>query len=329
MKINLKDKDILVDKDFYLEEIPDKQRKAVFENLFFNFKKENKVSFWLMLILSSGIATLGLSENSTATVIGAMIVAPLGQPIIAFGGAITLGWSNEAFKMCWIILVGTMVVIAVSYGLGTLLKIENPSNEILSRTSPDLRDLGIAVFAGAVGAYGYFRSEYSSVLAGVAIAVALVPPLCACGLMLESGKYVLANGGFLLFITNLIGIAFASILMFLISGIKHNRNLKWFYSGTVGVIIAGLTIVIPLTINYNRAFSRSKVEREIYADAIRILTKNHSKVYIDNISIQGSEAIIKIHPFPDSQIEIESIENEIQKITDLQILLQPTDSYNK
>ena len=329
MKINIEDKDVFIEKDFYSEEIPDKSRKAVFENLFFNFKRSNEISFWLMLLLSSGIATLGLSENSSATVIGAMIVAPLGQPIIALGGAISLGWSKEAFKMCWIILVGTLTVIALSYGLGLLLKKDNPTSEILSRTSPDLRDLGIALFAGAVGAYGYFRSEYSSALVGVAIAVALVPPLCTCGLMLENGKYVLANGGFLLFITNLIGIAFSSILMFLILGFKHNKSRKWLYSGIVAVIITGLAITIPLTINYNRAFSGPKLESEIYASATRILTIHYPKVYIDHISIQGSEAIITIYPFPDNQIEIESIENEIQKITNLQILLQPYNSHHK
>ena len=153
-------------------------RAAVINNLFLNFQDKWKISFWLMLVLSVGIASLGLSENSPATVIGTMIVAPLGQPIIAFGGAIALGWRREALRLAGIIFIGVLTTILTSFLFGLILKNSSPNDQVLARTSTDLRDLGIALFAGAAGAYGYYRREYSSVLAGVAIAVALVPPLC-------------------------------------------------------------------------------------------------------------------------------------------------------
>jgi uncharacterized membrane protein len=140
-----------------------------------------------MLFLSVGIASLGLSHNSTATIIGAMII-PLGQPIVALGGAIALGWTLQSFRMIGIIILGTIFSLGIAYLIGLTLPNLTP-NEQMIRTAPDLRDLGIAILAGAAGSYGYYRSEYSTVLAG-AIAEALVPPICACGLMLEQGHFL-------------------------------------------------------------------------------------------------------------------------------------------
>ncbi|MBK8517096.1 MAG: DUF389 domain-containing protein [Saprospiraceae bacterium] len=218
MEIDPNEKDLFVEKNFFSQNIPYADRATVFNNLFFNFKANWKVSFGLMLALSVGIASIGLSQNSSATVIGAMIIAPLGQPIVALGGAIALGWRRETFQMVYIIVVGAVFSIFISYLYGLLLRGETPNEQILIRTSPDLRDLGVAIFAGAAGSFGYYRSEYSTVLAGVAIAVALIPPLCACGMMIEEGHMILAKGSFLLFFTNLIGIAFAAILVFFFWG---------------------------------------------------------------------------------------------------------------
>lgn len=214
MKLIPKDNDIYIEKNFFKEEIPKESRESAMSDLFFNYKAHWKMSFWFMLILASGIATLGLSENAAATVIGAMIVAPLGQPIVAFGGTVALGWRNESVKMLGLLLLGAITVILVGFLFGLILNEANPNDQVLARTAPDIRDLGIAVFAGAAGAYGYFRSEYSSVLAGVAIAVALVPPLCTCGMMLEAQHFILAKGALLLFFTNFIGIALAAIMVF-------------------------------------------------------------------------------------------------------------------
>lgn len=158
------------DSGIFSESVPIDARAATFDLLFFNLKQQWELPFWLMLLLSAAIATLGLSENSAAVVIGAMIIAPLGQPIIALGASLTLGWGLQTVRMLGLITVGALSVIAVGYVFGTILPIATPNDQMLARTAPDLRDLGIAIFAGAAGAYGYYRSEYSTVLAGVAIA---------------------------------------------------------------------------------------------------------------------------------------------------------------
>jgi uncharacterized hydrophobic protein (TIGR00271 family) len=313
---------INIEKNFFSQDVPKEGRASVLNNLFFNFKEKWQISFWLMLLFAVGIATLGLSENSAATVIGAMIVAPLGQPIVALGGAIALGWRREGFRMLGLIFLGALTVIIVSYLFGILLETGNPNGQILARTSPDLRDLGIALFAGAAGAYGYFRSEYSSVLAGVAIAVALVPPLCTCGLMLEESRFILAKGGFLLFFTNLVGIVFAAILTFFILGMKHSKNRKSFVTGTIAIIIGGLAIFTPLTINYNNAANVVNFQSSTYNKAVLILNHSKNSPVIESLEISGTEALITINPYSSSSEEIDRLTKELQQSTGLQVILQ-------
>lgn len=322
MKILPTENDIYIEKNFFKKEIPAESRESAMSDLFFNYKEHWKMSFWFMLILASGIATLGLSENSAATVIGAMIVAPLGQPIVALGGTVALGWRNESIKMLGLILLGAATVILVGFLFGLILIDANPNEQLLARTAPDLRDLGIALFAGAAGAYGYFRSEYSSVLAGVAIAVALVPPLCACGMMFQAHHFILAKGALLLFFTNFIGIALAAITVFFFLGAKHTANSKWFYSGTIFVFLISLLILIPLSINYNLASTQSKNQTDIFEKASTILNDKENVLIIKNVTITGTEVIITISDLPTDKIAIKNLTKEIQKTTHLQVLLK-------
>ena len=108
MQIDPNEKDLYIEKNFFSQDIPLEERTAVFNKLFFHYKKDWQSSFALMLILSVGIASLGLSEDSTATIIGAMIIAPLGQPIVALGGAIALGWRIQTFRMLGVIFIGAI-----------------------------------------------------------------------------------------------------------------------------------------------------------------------------------------------------------------------------
>ncbi|MEO6820571.1 MAG: DUF389 domain-containing protein [Ginsengibacter sp.] len=311
-----------IEKNFYSQDIPVKERTYVLNQLFFHHKKDWLSSFALMLFLSVGIASLGLSENSSATIIGAMIIAPLGQPIVALGGAIALGWRLQSFRMIGIIILGTIFCLIVAYIIGLTLPDLTPNEQILIRTVPDLRDLGIAFLAGAAGSYGYYRSEYSTILAGVAIAVALVPPLCACGLMIEQGHFILASGSMLLFITNLMGIAFSAILMFFILGLKHKRNRRWFYTGTIITILLGSFTILPLALNYKNFNSGVQYQSSIYEKAGQVFSRAKNSPAIKNISIQGTAAIITIDPFPDNVKDEKSLITELEHTTGLQIFLK-------
>lgn len=328
MHIDPGSKDVFIEKNFFSQDIPVEERTSVFNSLFFHYKKDWQSSFALMLILSVGIASLGLSEDSSATIIGAMIIAPLGQPIVAFGGAIALGWRLQSFRMLVIIILGTVGSLLIAYLIGFTLPDLTPNQQILIRTSPDLRDLGIALLAGAAGAYGYYRSEYSTVLAGVAIAVALVPPLCACGIMLEQSHYILAGGSFLLFITNFIGITFSALLTFFLLGLKHKRNRPWFYTGTILIIILGSMIIVPLALNYKKFNAGSQFQSAIFKKASTVFEKSKDSPEIKNIFIQGIGVIITIEPFPRTKVEEQRLIRSLEHATGLQVFLQ-SDSTGK
>jgi uncharacterized hydrophobic protein (TIGR00271 family) len=325
MEIDPNQKDIFIEKNFFSNNIPVEERTAVFNSLFFHYKENWKSSFGLMLILSIGIASLGLSENSTATIIGAMIIAPLGHPIVALGGAIALGWRKQSFRMLGIIIIGTFISIILAYLVGLTLTDVTANEQILIRTSPDLRDIGIAVFAGTAGAYGYYRSEFSTVLSGVAIAVALVPPLCVSGLMIEEGHYILAKASFLLFATNFVGITFSTILVFFLLGLRQKHNRKWFYKGTIIVILTGASIIIPLALNFNSFNSAALFQSSIYAKTSKVLDLSKDSPVIKDISIQGGAAIIVINPFPKNPEDIDRLTSELERSTGLQIFLQSAD----
>ncbi len=321
MEIEPNTKDIFVEKNFYSQDIPVEERTYVFNKLFFHYKKDWQSAFALMLFLSVGIASLGLSENSTATIIGAMIIAPLGQPIVALGGAIALGWKIQSLRMIAIIIIGTICSVVVAYLIGLTLPNLSPNEQILIRTAPDLRDLGIAILAGAAGSYGYYRSDYSTVLAGVAIAVALIPPLCTCGLMLEQGHYLLAKGSMLLFFTNLLGIAFSAILLFFLLGLKHKRNRKWFYTGSFIIIFLGFATILPLALNYEKFSSGAQYQTSIYEKAGQVFANSKNSPTIKHLSIQGTAAFITIEPFPENKDDEEKLISELEQTLGLQIFL--------
>lgn len=322
MQIDPNEKDIYIEKNFFSQDIPLEERTAVFNKLFFHYKKDWQSSFALMLILSVGIASLGLSEDSTATIIGAMIIAPLGQPIIALGGAIALGWRIQTFRMLGVIFLGVIGSLFVAYLISLTLPNLTPSQQILIRTSPDLRDLGIALMAGAAGAYGYYRSEYSTVLSGFAIAVALVPPLSVCGLMLEQKHFILASGSMLLFITNLIGVTISALLVFFLLGLKRQRNRRWFYTGSIVIMLVGITILFPLALNYDKFSSGVQFQSLIYKKAGSISSHSKNSPVIKNISIQGNAAIITIEPFPTDKSDLEKLKTELEVATKLQVFLK-------
>lgn len=325
-QIDPNEKDVDIEKNFFSEDVPVEKRTAVFNKLFFHYKKDWKTSFLLMLLLSIGLASLGLSENSSAAIIGAMIIAPLGQPIVAFGGAIALGWRIQSFRMLGIIILGMVSSLLIAYLISLTLPDITPNKEMLIRTSPDLRDLGIAVLAGAAGAWGYYRSEFSTILSGVAIAVALLPPLCTCGIMLEQGHFILAEGSILLFATNLIGIIFAAILIFFALGIKNSQSRRRFFKGTILTLLFGGIIIIPLSLNYQKFNSGILYYNTIYEKAGKVCELSVNSPVIKELSIEGSGATIIIDPFPDDKNEEQRLIAELELATGLQVFLQESSS---
>lgn len=303
---------------------PSDARQGIFNSLFFNLKDGWQFPFWLMLILSAGLGSLGLSENSAATIIGAMIIAPLGQPIIALGASVALGWPRQFLRLLGLIIIGAICVVAVGFGIGRLLPTATPNTEVLARTAPDFRDLGIAIFAGTAGAYGYYRAEFSTVLAGVAIAVALVPPLCTAGLMFDEGRYVLASGGLMLFATNLIGITAAAIFAFFAFGVAQaDQRRGWFIGGTIATLVAILLILVPLAANYKRLASGSLQLRRAYQAADEALKAVPGDPVVAGVSIDGALVTIRVIGLTNDPVMLQHLTDAIQKQLSLQVDLVP------
>ncbi|WP_051358223.1 DUF389 domain-containing protein [Rubidibacter lacunae] len=181
-----------------------------------------------MLAAAATIATLGLIADSTAVIIGAMIVAPLMNPILSMAYSITTGNWTLYRRSILTLLLGIGITILLSFGLSRLMGVSVVGSEVLARTEPTLLDLGIAIAAGAAGGFALTRASIANSIAGVAIAVALVPPLCVVGIGLELGSSAvsplrlslgansLATGALLLFLANLAGIIFTACLVFLL-----------------------------------------------------------------------------------------------------------------
>lgn len=183
-------------------------------------------SYLALIIGSCVIATFGLLSNSAAVIIGAMIVAPLMLPIrgLAFGA---LQGNAILFRQGAIAIVaGTLLALAIAYCLGLLVNLPSYGNEILSRSEPTLLDLGIAVAAGAISGYAKVEPKISGSLAGTAIAVALMPPICVIGLGLAQENWFLSLGATVLYLTNLLGIALSCMLTFLVVGYTSLAQAK-------------------------------------------------------------------------------------------------------
>lgn len=186
-------------------------------------------SYLLLLVLSTLIATFGLLANSTATVIGAMIVAPLMGPILGIALSLVQGDLPSFRRSLAAEVVGVLLCLATAFAIARLLgsaQVDLTQSEIVGRTHPTLFDLAIGFAAGLAGAFATVNRKISASIAGVAIAVALVPPLCVSGLCFGSGQAERGFGAFVLFLANFLSIQLAASIVFGLAGLGHWANLR-------------------------------------------------------------------------------------------------------
>lgn len=230
-----------------------------YAELMVGLMRESRLSLnYLMLVIGSCvIATLGLMANSPAVIIGAMIVAPLMLPIrgMAMGA---LEGNLVLFRTGILsIIVGTGIGVGVSFLLGRLVGLPEWGSEVLARTQPNLLDLGVALAAGGIGAFARVRKEISDSLAGVAIAVALMPPVCVIGLGLAHADWSTSLGATLLYATNLLGIALACMVTFLAMGYAPLHKARSALSWMLGLV---LLLVVPLGAGMTRLVYQARLE---------------------------------------------------------------------
>lgn len=212
----------------------------------FKVLRENakpRQTYVVLMMLSTILASFGLFSNSSPVVIGAMILAPLMSPIIS----VSMGVLRQDKTLIKSGLVTIGIGVAVGLFFAILLTIITPiyeiNKEILARTNPNIIDLGIAVVSGAAGAYAHAKEEIAKTLAGVAIAVALVPPLAVSGIGIGLLNFEIFSGAFLLLLTNLTGMVLAGALTFLLVGYSPFRLAR---RGLLISLLIVSAISIPL-----------------------------------------------------------------------------------
>jgi len=233
--------------------------------------------FWLLLLLAAIIAAAGIVSDSTATVIGAMIVAPLMTPILGIVLAVVVMDMTNLRRSVLLVLLGGAAVVGIGWLIGLFVPypvVAATTIQVAARVTPRLVDLAAALATGAVGSVALARSDISDTLPGVAIAISLVPPLAVVGLTLESGSGNQALGAFLLFATNVAAILASGIVVMALyhasrasaqPGVRASRR-----KGAVGIIVVFLAVVIvPLWANSDRVDQATSREAAVGAVADR------------------------------------------------------------
>lgn len=229
-----------------------------FHELFTQLRKQARISrpFVILMMLSTLLASVGLILNSAAVIIGAMILAPLMAPIVSFAMGIARGdtqlLSSGLRSVAW----GSILAIVCAAGLAVVMPFSSMTSEIQARVNPNILDLLVAVVSGIAAAYASSRSDIAQSLAGVAIAVALVPPLAVAGIGIGFGSAPIINGSLLLFATNFFGITFAASLTFWVLGYAP---LRLGQRGHWAIGLGLLLIAIPLSM----AFAQMVVQHRI------------------------------------------------------------------
>ena len=232
----------------------------------------------VFLVLSVGaslIATLGLLANSTAVVIGAMVVAPWITPLRAAAFAILLGEVRLLGRSLRTLLVGVSTTTLLSLILGLAARLPQFGTEVLTRTAPNLLDLGIALVAGGLATYAKLRSDAVSSMAGTAIAVALVPPICVMGLLLSHQRWSEAYGAGLLFTTNLLGILTGGLVLMAWKDRQFRHVLRRSHLSAASFLLTGL-LLIPLGSSFVSLLGQARKDntRDIVQGTIkRFLTR--------------------------------------------------------
>ncbi len=289
-----------------------------FENLFTVLRENATLSsaFIVMMILSTLIATYGLFSDSSPVIIGAMILAPIISPIVSFSMGM-VRYDKDMLKTGVItILIGTLVSLFFAAIVTFIIPMKVHTSVIDARLSPTLLDLGIAIFSGIAAAYAHAKEGIAKSLAGVAIAVALVPPLAVAGIGIGWMDWEVFSGAFLLYLTNLAGIILFSGLTFLLLGFAPFKRAR---IGLVYSLLIILLVAVPLSFSFNRIKQEALITMQLEGATIKgVILRNVKVRFRKNLNI--SLKMVSPEPLEDKKIKI--IKREIENRIDRKILLE-------
>lgn len=294
--------------------------KDEFKDLFTTLRENSRPtsSYLVLMFLSTFIATLGLFSNSSPVIIGAMILAPLMAPIIS----LSMGVLRQDHQLVRYSLKSIGLGLLLGYLCAVLITLATPLTilnvEILARTRPNLLDLGVAVGSGMAGAYAHSKKEVAQTLAGVAIAVALVPPLAVSGIGLGWLNWSVFSGALLLLITNLAGMILAAAITFLFLGFSPFRLAK---KGLLIALILVVGVSAPLAYGFSRMVRETKVVQHLSGHRIDNMVLRDVEVRQVN-PLRLSLRIITESPMTEE--ELREVKREIEALLGEEVELEIT-----
>ena len=259
-------------------------------------------SFIVLTIGASLIASLGVLANNAAVVIGAMVVAPWILPLRVAVFAVLIGQARLLSRSLITLAAGAGITLLLSMGLGLiarsqgLLLAEALPEQVTARLEPNILDLGIALAAGAVATYAKVNPGAVSSMAGTAIAVALVPPVCVMGLMLSAQDLSGAQGAALLYAANLLGILIGGISVLAIREPYFREKLRRRRRSRLPVLLAvGLAVLVGQKLYGRYEQYRFKVRREVaqkqIESEIRYYLKNQTLTFGANDAVELEKVV--------------------------------------
>lgn len=325
---------IIEDNKFTPADVPELEGKLFFEG---DRSRRHLVRFTVLLFLSAVIAVQGVIEDSTATVIGAMIIAPLMNPILATTAALVMGNGSRAWRSFLLVVSGTLgvIVVAAMFGIVAVHVVDFSTNsQITGRVAPRALDLVVALAAGTAGAFATSRNDVADSLPGVAVSIALVPPLCVVGLSLSAAEWLDAWGALLLFLTNFLSILLAGGAVFALLGLgaaateSHSElNKRRAYR----IIALGVALVaIPLSVASVRVYRNSIAQAKITAITNQWVRQYSKDIVVRSVLVSGGAGKILISG-PEQPPSIDDlgakIKSEVEHVAEVDLRYVPSQDF--
>jgi uncharacterized hydrophobic protein (TIGR00271 family) len=296
--------------------------------------------YFLLVVLSCSIATFGLITNSAAVIIGAMLVAPLMSPILGLSLASVAGRQRMFQRAVLALGEGAVFAVVLSALLGSLARtlpfgvLSELPGEVLARSHPNPFDLGVALAGGAAAAYALAQPKISAALPGVAIATALMPPLCTVGIGVAVGDSEVTLGASLLFLTNFAAISFAGIVVFALLGFRPVRLEDQWHGVPRSVLVSAvlvLLVTVPLVIFTLRFVREARLARAV-GDAVRSELAALPDAQLVDVSLTTDDTTLHLRatvrtsrqPSHREVVELQSaIAARLQRPTALELIVVP------
>ena len=291
--------------------------------------------FFTLMGFATAIAAFGIIADSTAVVIGAMLVAPLMTPLMGTSLSAVMGWPRRVLMSGGVAVGGVLFAIGLSVLFGWMYGPEiSPiaNSQVASRIGPTLVDLVIAIAAGGAGAFALSRPDVSDSLPGVAVAIALVPPLAVVGLMVSQTNWAAASGALLLFVTNLVAIILIGGMVFVLTGVvpllQLFENSQWVKRSLGMVAVLAISVIAILGSSADTfqkqtaglAAAEAVVAEWLGDSDLRVIGSEYtSGAFL--ITLEGSE-----QP-PSVDVLAQSVEEEFGRPIDISVKWVPTTTF--